>query len=371
MTAEDVNAFEKLPTPSAVTTLDGTILQVNAALTRLVGKPEDELINTHLDDIASVASRIFMQTHAWPMLRKEKSVSELYIKIKDAHADSIPIMADCVVDEQGQAHRCYWVFYIAKERSKFEKELIAARQKVEKINNELAESRQALTTANKELERFVYNVSHDLRAPLVSINGFSAQLQKELSTHLTERQQHRFGRIATNIKKMQTLMDDLLKLSRITRQEIHFEPVNLNEIIKEQLSLIEKSLTDVDAKVRVESALPDVSSNPTLLSQCIGNLLTNAVAYREPERQLDISITAIANEDEIILNVSDNGIGIAQEDQERIFNMFEHLSPTQGTGVGLAIVKTAVKKIKGSISVSSELGKGSTFLLHLPMQRSN
>lgn len=370
MTVEDVNAFERLPTPSAVTTLDGMILQVNAALTRLVGKSEDDLIATHLDNITSVASKIFMQTHAWPMLRKEKCVSELYIKIKDASDDSVPIMADCIVDE-AQEQRCYWVFYVAKERSKFEKELIAAKQEVENINKQLAESRQALTIANQELERFVYNVSHDLRAPLVSINGFSAQLQKELATQLTERQQHRFGRIATNIKKMQTLMDDLLKLSRITRQEIQFEPVNLSDIVNEQLSMIEKSLTDIDSKVSIDSSLPDVSSNPTLLGQCIGNLLTNAVAYRESERQLEISITATTKEDKVFLSVTDNGIGIAQEDQQRIFNMFEHLSPTQGTGVGLAIVKTAVKKIQGSISVSSELGKGSTFLLHLPIYRSN
>jgi signal transduction histidine kinase len=366
MATTDKCAFQKLPTPCAITTLDGTILQVNAALNTLVGKTDSDLIGVHLDTITTLASGIFMQTHVWPMLRKDKRVRELYIKIKNAQGESTPIMADCALDQSDKDQKCFWIFYIAQERSKFEKELIRARQDVESINQDLVESRQALKTANDELERFILIVSHDLRAPLVSINGFASQLQKELSDHLNERQQHRFTRIASNVKKMQTLMDDLLKLSRITPQEIQFESVCLSKAINEQLAMIEKTLSDIDAKVHIDEPLPIVTSNPTLLGQCIGNLLTNTCAYRESARQLEIRIKAVTSGETVVLSISDNGIGIAEQDLERVFNMFEHISSTKGTGIGLAIVKVAVEKVQGSISVISEFGAGSTFSLTLP-----
>lgn len=362
----DDSIFQKLPTPCAVTCVDGTILQVNSALSTLVGKTDSDLVGVHLDTITSLASKIFMQTHAWPMIRKDKIVRELYIKIKNVEGESTPIMADCVLDQTDDTEKCFWVFYIAKERSKFEKELIKTRQEVESINHDLEESRQALKTANDELERFIFNVSHDLRAPLVSINGFASQLQRELNDHLNEKQQQRFGRIASNVKRMQLLMDDLLKLSRISRQDIKFLPIDLNTVIGDQLALIEKSLVDIDARVHVDSKLPVVFCNPTLVGQCIGNLLTNAVAYCEPSRPLEINISAKTIDKMVVLDVSDNGIGIAAKDYERIFNMFEHLSFSKGTGVGLAIVKAAMVKMNGSISVVSEIGTGSTFSLTLP-----
>lgn len=370
MATKDASAFQKLPTPCAVTTLDGTILQVNTALNELVGKSESDLLGVHLDTIATLASSIFMQTHAWPMLRKDKRVQELYIKIKNARGGSTPIMADCVVDESDQEQTCYWVFYIAQERSKFEKKLITARQDVESINHDLTESRQALKTANDELERFIFNVSHDLRAPLVSINGFAAQLQKELASHLNEKQQHRFGRIASNVKQMQMLMDDLLKLSKISRQDIEFMEIDLNKVIEEQLALLEKSLVDINATVKIDCTLPIVFSNYTLIGQCLGNLLSNAIAYSKPSPALEINISAKTMGNMIRLDISDNGIGIAENDLERIFNIFEHLSSSKGTGVGLAIVKSAVEKMHGKISVVSELGAGSTFRLTLPKPES-
>lgn len=366
MTENDSSVFQRLPTPCLVTTLDGTILQVNSALSEFLGKSESDLLGIHLDTITTLASGIFMQTHAWPMLRRDMQVKELYIKINNAQGVSTPIMADCVVREDDGDHTCYWVLYVAQERSKFEVELIAARQDVESINHDLTESRKALKTANDELERFIFNVSHDLRAPLVSINGFAAQLQKELISHLTEKQQHRFERIAFNIKKMQLLMDDLLKLSRISFQDIKFIAIDLNEVIDVQLSLLEKSLVDINAKVQVDSALPMVLSNSTLIGQCLGNLLSNAIAYSEPSRALEIKISAKTLGNMISLDVSDNGIGIAEHDFDRIFNIFEHISSSKGTGVGLAIVKTAVQKMHGSISVVSELGVGTTFSLALP-----
>lgn len=384
---EQSKLFDALPTPCVITDLNGYIESSNESLADLIGKSRQNLYGTQLDMLVSLASRVFMQTHVWPMLRKDGAVREIFLKITDARGESQPVMANCDVRvaasepnmtngnvgenspvEKVNIERsiCYWVFYVAQERSKFEKELIATRQEVESINTELTQSQSALQLANEELERFSYSVSHDLRAPLISISGFAKQLKSELAESLNERQLRRFDRIDSNVLKMRDLMDDLLQLSKITLQDIQFENLSLQQVVAEQLGLLEQPLAEANVTLIIAADLPEVLSNRVLLGQCIANLLTNAIAYREPERPLVIGIQAVSIGTHVELQLSDNGIGIKEPDQQKIFHMFEHLSPAKGTGVGLAIVKTAMAKINGSITVRSEFGIGTTFHLVLP-----
>ncbi|MBA6294488.1 ATP-binding protein [Colwellia sp. MB02u-9] len=225
---------------------------------------------------------------------------------------------------------------------------------------------KSLEAKNKELEQFVYTVSHDLKSPLVTINGFTSMLAKELSAHTTEKQKHRFQRILENLTHMGDLLTNLLELSRVMKAEISKAPIDLTTLIEQNWQRLITGYKEVEVELVLTKPLHAIGANQTLLSQCIDNLLSNAIRYRSAERDLTLKIHTEELEASVSLFISDNGIGIAKSDQKRAFNVFEQINPGQGTGIGLSLVKAAMEKHNGSVSLVSELGQGSCFELRFP-----
>ena len=225
---------------------------------------------------------------------------------------------------------------------------------------------KSLEVKNKELEQFVYTVSHDLKSPLVTINGFTSMLAKELSAHTTEKQKHRFQRILENLTHMGDLLTNLLELSRVMKAEISKAPIDLITLIEQNWQRLITGYKEVEVELVLTKPLHAIGANQTLLSQCIDNLLSNAIRYRSAERDLTLKIHTEELEASVSLFISDNGIGIAKSDQKRAFNVFEQINPGQGTGIGLSLVKAAMEKHNGSVSLVSELGQGSCFELRFP-----
>ncbi|MBA6287568.1 ATP-binding protein [Colwellia sp. MB3u-4] len=225
---------------------------------------------------------------------------------------------------------------------------------------------KSLEVKNKELEQFVYTVSHDLKSPLVTINGFTSMLAKELSAHTTEKQKHRFERILENLTHMGDLLTNLLELSRVMKAEISKAPIDLTTLIEQNWQRLITGYKEVEVELVLTKPLHAIGANQTLLSQCIDNLLSNAIRYRSAERDLTLKIHTEELEASVSLFISDNGIGIAKSDQKRAFNVFEQINPGQGTGIGLSLVKAAMEKHNGLVSLVSELGQGSCFELRFP-----
>ncbi|MBA6225395.1 GAF domain-containing sensor histidine kinase [Colwellia sp. MB02u-18] len=225
---------------------------------------------------------------------------------------------------------------------------------------------KSLEVKNKELEQFVYTVSHDLKSPLVTINGFTSMLAKELSAHTTEKQKHRFQRILENLTHMGDLLTNLLELSRVMKAEISKAPIDLTTLIEQNWQRLITGYKEVEVELVLTKPLHAIGANQTLLSQCIDNLLSNAIRYRSAERDLTLKIHTEELEASVSLFISDNGIGIAKSDHKRVFNVFEQINPGQGTGIGLSLVKAAMEKHNGSVSLVSELGQGSCFELRFP-----
>ncbi|MCE2860930.1 MAG: hypothetical protein RIR76_3430 [Verrucomicrobiota bacterium] len=253
---------------------------------------------------------------------------------------------------------------------------------------ELRQVASELAEKNKELEAIVYTVSHDLRSPLVNVQGFGQQLNRacdairqalaeagpggavparrlESAVGATIPQALRF--INAGVQKMESLLAGLLRYSRLGRVALQIRPLNVNGVLTEILAAMRFQLDEAGARVSVEP-LPVCRADHAQTSQVFANLLDNALKYRRPDRPLRITVTGRVVGGEAIYAVADNGIGIAPEHQAKVFEMFHRLDPeaTSGEGLGLAIAQRVLERQQGRIWVESTAGEGSIFHLSLP-----
>jgi len=224
-----------------------------------------------------------------------------------------------------------------------------------------------LTEKNNELEAFTYTVSHDLKAPLVTISGFLGYLEHDARNGEYERLNKDILRISEAVSKMQMLLNELLELSRIGRITNPPEAVPFRDIVDEALSLTQGRLGKNQVQVEVEAELPIVYGDRARLVEVIQNLVDNAAKFMGEQPKPLIRIGRILDNDRIIFYVRDNGIGIQPEQTERVFGLFNKLDPyTEGTGIGLALIKRIVEVNGGKIWVESKgIGKGTTFYFTL------
>jgi len=242
-------------------------------------------------------------------------------------------------------------------------------QYTEHLEQKVQERTRELKTANNELETFAYSVSHDLRAPLRSMQGFAMALLEDYQDVLGEQGLDFTKRIIESAKGMDRLITDLLEYSRIGRKNIALKPIQLASAVRVAFRQLDSALKEAE----VETRIPDhkVMAHSSTLVRIVSNLLTNAVKFTEPGKKPKIVIRSEIvgfRRDRVRLWVEDNGIGIEQKYLDKIFQVFERLHSSDdypGTGIGLATVKRAVEKMNGRIGVESKLGKGSKFWVEL------
>ncbi|HLO29948.1 MAG TPA: ATP-binding protein [Anaerolineales bacterium] len=239
------------------------------------------------------------------------------------------------------------------------------------LQNELAQRQSLineLESKNAELERFTYTVSHDLKSPLVTITGFLGYLEKDALSGDQARVKSAVERITLAAQKMQSLLNDLLELSRIGRTMNLPEHVPFEEVVREAVERVHGRLDAKKAEIKVQTDLPIVYGDRVRLVEVMQNLLDNAAKYASPASIPCIEIGAKAgDEHRVTLFVHDNGIGIDPQFHERIFGLFNKLDTrAEGTGIGLTLVKRIIEVHGGYIWVESELGNGATFYFTLP-----
>ncbi|MBI5539757.1 MAG: PAS domain S-box protein [Bacteroidia bacterium] len=242
-----------------------------------------------------------------------------------------------------------------------------------KLNDELekrvADRTAQLLSTNKELESFSYSISHDLRAPLRAIYGFSQILSTRHRSSLKEEGQQYMDYIVEASVRMEQLINDLLNYSRLGRKSLDMRPISLCNIINNVYSDFKQRLDEVGAGFNIDHELPVISGDESLLRQIFTNLIENAITYRRTDVNLEININCDYTAKGCLIKISDNGIGIPKEYWEKIFNIFQRLHNEDkypGTGIGLATVKKAVNMLNGNIWVESVVGKGSVFYILLP-----
>lgn len=271
-----------------------------------------------------------------------------------------PLSAEAFVAAIRAALRARARQYVVRDLMRERDELNAA------LEQRVKERTAKLAASLEQLEAFSYTVSHDLRSPLRTIAGFAEMLLEESGVNLSPKAADCANRIARAALRLDQLTTDLLSYARIARDDLPLSEQDLDPIVRRAIDEY-PSLCRWSEQIEVRSPLGTAQAHGPSLTQCIANLLENAIRFVKPGEPLRVRVYSEPGAGSLRLCVADCGIGIAPQHQEKIFQIFETLSPTKGsqTGIGLAIVQKAVQRMGGSVGVRSTPGEGATFWIEL------
>jgi signal transduction histidine kinase len=240
---------------------------------------------------------------------------------------------------------------------------------IREANRTLEERNAQLESLNNDLESFGYSISHDLRAPVRAVSGFSQMLEEEYGPSFDERGHHLLSTVKSEASRMNELIDDLLEFSRLGRREIRSANVDMNGLVSRVLE-DQAARGEANGRLRVEvTPLPDAFGDLSLLRQVWQNLIANAIKFSSTREDPLLSITGERDGDEAIFHVRDNGVGFDMKYASRLFGVFQRLHRHEefpGTGVGLAIVRRVISRHGGRVWANAQPGKGATFSFTLP-----
>jgi light-regulated signal transduction histidine kinase (bacteriophytochrome) len=265
--------------------------------------------------------------------------------------------------------------YEADEIGKLGKALFAAyklalehAEKLRENERQLRAQRDALEAANAELEAFSYSVSHDLRAPLRHVDGFSRILLEDYAPQLAPEAKRLLGRICDGTRRMGTLIDELLNLGRIGRKPLEVQIAGLGALVEQARSELGSEISEREIEWRI-GALPFAECDSGLLRQVFTNLLSNAVKYTRPRALAVIEVGETMAQGKRAIFVRDNGVGFSMKYADKLFGVFQRLhrqEDFEGTGVGLAAAARIIQRHGGRIWAEAELDRGACFYFTLP-----
>jgi len=240
-------------------------------------------------------------------------------------------------------------------------------EQVEQLNRVLEKRNLELMDLNSELESFSYSVSHDLRAPLRHLRGFSKLLMEEHHSELNDTGQHHLQVIHDEAGTMSELIDGMLNLGRVARQQLACRSTDLNALVEDVIRDLQPECKDRRIEWQI-GKLPVADCDPVLMKQVFANLLSNSVKYTRRRDHAVIEVGPLQQGDTTVIFVRDNGAGFDQRYVHKLFGMFQRLhrqDEFEGTGVGLATVQRIIRKHGGRVWAEGELGKGATFFVQL------
>jgi PAS domain S-box-containing protein len=338
---------------------DGKIVSVNATLLDLLGYEPDELLGRHLDSLLSVASRIFYQTHLFPLLKLHDRADEVYFSIRSRGGTEIPVMVNAARRERGGMIVNDCVLMHMRQRNQYEDEILQAKRAAEE--------------ATRAKDEFMAVVSHELRTPLNAILGWARMLQTgKLDEHMATRA---LDSIERNAESQNQLIGDLLDFSRIISGKIRLDVglVDLASVIAAAIDVVSPAADakGISLQVVLDPRVGHVSGDPERLQQVMWNLLSNAVKFTPKGGRVEVRLAQVDSGVEI--KVSDTGLGIEADFLPYVFERFRQADTATtrrqaGLGLGMAITKHLVELHGGTIRAESAgEGLGATFILKLPV----
>lgn len=338
---------------------DGTIVEVNSTLAGLLGYERAALLGVHVQKVFPPGTRIFYQTHIFPMLRMHGGVDEIYVSLRTRDAEDVPMLMNGVRRARDGSHRSDCVFVRMIQRHQLEDQLLQARR--------LAEE------ANAAKAKFLSMMSHDLRTPLTAITGYASLLGAGVNGPLSVEQGQSVERIREAARDVLRMINDILAFAKLETGsvEVNLSVLPVAEEVERAVSVIR--LRAAEAGIRIETGNFDsmtVRADPGRLRQVLLNLLSNAIKFTP--RDGIVSIDCDQVEERVRIRVRDTGVGIAPDQLQSIFEPFVQLDTKiesgdpSGVGLGLAISRDLVMAMNGELTVQSTPGEGAEFTVVLP-----
>jgi PAS domain S-box-containing protein len=344
---------------------DGYILNWNKGAELIKGYSADEIIGKHFsifytkEDIANKLP----ETNLRLALQAGRHENEGWRVKKDGTLFWADVVFTPLFDEKNKLTGFSKITRDVTARKK-------AEEKVKSLNEDLARNVRKLEAANKELETFSYSVSHDLRAPLRAIHGYTKILKEEYVTKLDPDAQSMMDSVMHNAKKMGQLIDDLLSFSQLGRKELQKRETDMETMAKTVVLDLKRTMDTSQAEVIVHP-LPKAVVDSNLMHQVFVNLISNALKYSSKKKKPVIEIGAAEGETETTYFVKDNGTGFDMKYYDKLFGIFQRLHDSteyEGTGVGLALVKRIILRHEGRIWAEAKPDEGATFYFTLKKQ---
>lgn len=349
---------------------EGHISTWNAGAERIKGYTAKEIIGQHFsrfyppEDVASRKPQIMLEVAK----AEGRCIDEGWRVRKDGSQFWAFVVITALYDQEGNLRGFGKVTRDMTEQKQAEEEI--RRLNVE-LEERVAKRTAQLEAANKELEAFSYSVSHDLRAPLRAVNGFARILEEDFAAELPEEARAHLGVIQNSAQQMGQLIDDLLAFSRLSRQSLSKQQVNMTALVRQVLQELHDEIGDRQVEVAVAD-LPNCYADRSLLKQLLFNLLANAVKFTRHREVARIDVHGEQQEDELIYSVKDNGGGFDMRHANKLFGVFQRLhlaEEYEGTGVGLALVQRIALRHGGRVWAEGEVGQGATFYVALPVEQ--
>jgi PAS domain S-box-containing protein len=337
----------------------------NRGAEELFGWPAQEAVGKHSHQLLQAEFPIPLEEVRTELLRTGRWEGELRKTKSDGSGVVVASRWSLRQDEQGRPLAILETNNDISDRKRREEE-------IRKLNLELGIRTNELEVTNKELEAFAYSVSHDLRAPLRHMVGFTELLQKHNASTLDEKSLRYMRIILEAAKKMGTLIDDLLAFSKIGRAETRETMVNMEQLVKEVLTDIQPETGGRTIAWKV-GALPNLYGDRSMLRIALVNLISNAVKFTRINPQAEVEIGSMEKKEEgVVVFVRDNGVGFDMKYAHKLFGVFQRLHQSdsfEGTGIGLATVQRIIHRHGGRVWAESSLNRGATFFFSVPDYR--
>ncbi len=346
----------------AVDETNKKIIKINDTELKWLGYTRDQVVGkmTHAELLAPESAERYVRELLPQLLLKREIISQdLKYQRSDGSVFTALLNATAILNPETGHLVSRTVIYDISERKRAEDE-------IEALNADLKRQALHLHNVNKELESFSYSVSHDLRAPLRAISGYAMILEEDYAQVLEDKGREQLQVIRRNVKKMDELINDLLKLAKSTTGDLAPERFAMEDLVMQTISELRQENPRVTFDV---AAMGSVVANRGLVAQVWENLLSNAIKFSSKSEQPLVRVTAEEGEDEIVYGVHDNGVGFDMRYAHKLFGTFQRLHRQEeyaGTGIGLALVQRIVIRHAGRVWAESTLKEGASFYFSLP-----